>query len=73
LPIVASSLIVISTKRNTLLKENIMTNLNTQANRTAILDRIEKDGISLKEFSVEQKKEIINMYTAVCLNESLIK
>ena len=73
MPIVALSLTIISTQTNTLLKENIMTNLNTQANRTAILDRIEKDGVSLKEFSVEQKKEIINVYTAVCLNESLIK
>ena len=49
-----------------------MTNLNTASNRNTVLDRIEKDGISLKEFSVQQKKEIMNMYVAVCISEGLI-
>lgn len=50
-----------------------MANLNTKANRNALLDRIEEDGISLKEFSVEQKKEIMNMYVVVCIREGLIE
>ena len=49
-----------------------MTNLNTQANRTTILDRIEKDGVNLSEFNKEQKIELIKTYAAVCLNEGLI-
>ena len=47
-----------------------MTNLNTQANRAEILNRIENDGVNLKEFSKAQKIEIIKMYAAVCLSES---
>ena len=49
-----------------------MTNLNTQANRDMILNRIEKDGVSLSEFNKEQKIELIKTYAAVCLNEGLI-
>ena len=49
-----------------------MTNLNTQANRTVILDRIEKDGVNLSEFNKEQKVELIKTYAAVCLNEGII-
>ena len=49
-----------------------MTNLNTQANRTTILNRIEKDGVNLSEFNKEQKVEIIKTYATVCLNEGLI-
>ena len=49
-----------------------MTNLNTQANRTTILNRIEKDGVNLSEFNEAQKIELIKTYSAVCLNEGLI-
>jgi hypothetical protein len=50
-------------------RDKIMTNLNTKANRAAILNRIEKDGVSLKEFSKDQKIEIIKTYAAVCLRD----
>lgn len=49
-----------------------MSKLNTQSNRAVILDRIEKDGVKLSEFSKDQKMEIIKIYSAVCLNEGLI-
>ena len=49
-----------------------MTNLNTQANRTAILDRIEKDGVRLSSFNKEQKIKIVKQYAVVCLSEGLI-
>tara|TARA_R110000850_G_scaffold149536_2_gene271923 strand:- start:965 stop:1132 length:168 start_codon:yes stop_codon:yes gene_type:complete len=49
-----------------------MTNLNTKANRTAILNRIEKDGVNLSEFNKDQKVELIKTYAAVCLNEGVI-
>ena len=48
-----------------------MTNLNTQANRTAILNRIEKDGVNLSEFNESQKVEIIKTYAAVLLSEEV--
>ena len=51
---------------------NIMTNLNTQANRDVILNRIEKDGVNLKEFSKDQKIKIIKTYAAVCLRDGEI-
>mgnify|MGYP003645543818 CR=1 FL=1 len=46
-----------------------MKKLNTQANRTAILDRMERDGVSLKEFTKAQKIKIIKTYAAVCLRD----
>ena len=46
-----------------------MTNLNTQANRDTILNRIEKDGVNLSEFNEAQKVEIIKTYAAVLLSE----
>ena len=49
-----------------------MTNLNTQANRTAILDRIEKDGVRLSDFNKEQKIKIVKQYAVVCLSEGII-
>jgi hypothetical protein len=49
-----------------------MTKLNTQANRNIILDRIEKDGVSLSDFTKEQKVGIIKTYAALCLSEGLI-
>ena len=49
-----------------------MTNLNTQANRTAILNRIEKDGVNLSEFNEDQKIQLIKVYAATCLNEGII-
>ena len=49
-----------------------MTNLNTQANRDTILNRIEKDGVKLSGFNKNQKIELIKTYAAVCLNEGLI-
>ena len=49
-----------------------MTNLNTQANRTTILNRIEKDGVNLSEFNESQQSDLIKTYAAVCLNEGLI-
>ena len=49
-----------------------MSALNTQANRNIILDRIEKDGVSLKEFNKEQKVKIIKTYAAVCISEGLM-
>tara|TARA_R110000744_G_scaffold57010_3_gene120039 strand:- start:3063 stop:3212 length:150 start_codon:yes stop_codon:yes gene_type:complete len=49
-----------------------MNNLNTQANRIEILNRIENDGVNLEEFNKAQKIEIIKMYAAVCLNEGVI-
>ena len=52
--------------------ENQMTNLNTQANRATILNRIEKDGVNLSEFNEAQKVDLIKTYAAVCLNEGLI-
>ena len=52
--------------------ENQMTNLNTQASRTAILNRIEKDGVNLSEFNKDQKIQLIKVYAATCLNEGLI-
>ena len=50
-------------------RPEIMINLNTKANRVAILNRMEKDGVSLKEFSKDQKIEIIKTYAAVCLRD----
>lgn len=56
---------------NAATNENQMTNLNTQANRTAILNRIEKDGVNLSEFNESQKVEIIKTYAAVLLSEEV--
>ena len=38
---------------------NKMTNLNTQANRTTVLNRIEKDGVNLSEFNESQQSDLI--------------
>lgn len=40
---------------------------NTKELRSTILDRIEGDGVNLREFTEAQQIEIIKMYAAVIL------
>lgn len=44
--------------------------MNTPEFRTEILNRIERDGINLKEFNEDQQARIIKQYAAVLLTET---
>lgn len=63
---------IISTSTGNNATENGDRKMNTLENRIVILDRIEKDGVNLKEFNKSQQVELIKTYAAVCMVEGLI-
>jgi ACT domain-containing protein len=46
-----------------------MENLNNPEFKQKVLDKLEKDGVNLKEFNEEQQRKIIITYAAVLLNQ----